>query len=74
MAGNYFMIKKSINILSILFIIVSFSLAAEKKDTSLSNSSASLQTQQNINKGLAKQTKVYPKPQSNWSKIKDLFM
>jgi hypothetical protein len=68
------MIKNILTIFTIVCLMVSFAMAVEKKDTSLSNSSTTLQTQQNINKSLSKQTKIIPKQQSNWSKIKDLFM
>jgi hypothetical protein len=55
----------------VIFSITSFLSAAEKKDTVTVNAAY---TQQSYNKGLAKQNKIVPRKQSNWAKIKDLFM
>jgi hypothetical protein len=62
---------KKVTIIAVLLLTVaSFSWAADTKDTTASNQ---ITTQQNSNKSVSKQTKV-KQPQSNWAKIKDLFM
>ncbi len=66
------MMKKFIAIIAAIFIISSISFASEKKDsTDLSTPAVAQQTPP---KNLAKQKNVKQLPQSNWSKIKDLFM
>jgi hypothetical protein len=63
--------KKVMILTVVLFTVASFSWAADQKDTIVSNQ---ITTQQSSsNKNVAKQTKV-KQPQSNWAKIKDLFM
>jgi|WetSurMetagenome_2_1015567.scaffolds.fasta_scaffold171111_2 hypothetical protein len=63
--------KKMMTTIVTVFAVASFLLAAEKADTISPNA---VVTQQNANKSLTKQTKVKPRAQTNWSKIKDLFM
>lgn len=66
------MTKRSATAAAVVFSVISLLFAQEKKDTTVANSI--IAPQQITNKPLAKQTQVYPKKQSNWSKIKDLFM
>jgi|GEM_PF-1715188 hypothetical protein len=66
------MTRKIAAVLTVLLIGVSLLFAQEKKDTAAANSITV--TQQITAKPLAKQSKIVPKPQSNWTKIKDLFM
>ncbi len=63
--------KKMMLTFLIIFTVSSFIFAAEKVDTITAKA---VVTQQNSNKGLSKQTIVKPRHQTNWSKIKDLFM
>jgi hypothetical protein len=62
--------KKVAIIAVVLLTVASFSWAAEKKDTIASNQ---VTTQQSSNKSVSKQAHV-KQPQTNWAKIKDLFM
>jgi hypothetical protein len=66
------MIKRFSIALTVLISVVSFLFAQDKKDTIAANPIMIIQ--QASSKPLAKQTMIKPKPQSNWSKIKDLFM
>jgi hypothetical protein len=65
--------KKVVITAMVLLTVASFSWATETKDTV---ASAQMTTQQssNPNKGVSKQTQIKPRPKSNWSMIKDLFM
>jgi hypothetical protein len=60
-------------VVTFLFFVALASLAfsQDKKDTIITNP---ITINQTSNKGLAKQSRIVPKVQSNWSKIKDLFM
>jgi hypothetical protein len=64
------MLRKCVMIL-VSAAVVSLLFATEKKDTASSSAPAITQTS---DKTLAKQTNIHPKQQSNWSKIKELFM
>jgi hypothetical protein len=66
------MIKRTILALTVLISVASFPIAQEKKDATAVNPIVIIQ--QASSKPLAKQSVIRPKPQSNWSKIKDLFM
>jgi hypothetical protein len=68
---RYLSMKKMMTTIVTVFAVASFLMAAEKIDTI---SSTTVVTQQNTNKSLAKQTKIKPRAQTNWSRIKDLFM
>jgi hypothetical protein len=66
------MTRKIAAVVLAFFISVSLLSAQEKKDTVAANSVTA--SRQIAIKPLLKQSKVIPKVQSNWTKIKELFM
>jgi hypothetical protein len=66
------MVKKYVMVIIAVYAVMSLLFADEKKDTT--SSSGSITISQTTDKTLSKQTNIKPKPQSSWSKIKDLFM
>ena len=67
------MIRKSLITILLIGAAAGSLYAANQKDTT-SASKAPAITQQAVNSTLAKQTRILPRPQSNLSKIKELFM
>jgi hypothetical protein len=65
--------KKMVISALVLLTMASFSLATDKKDTSVSQQITTQQSSAS-NQNLPKQTNVKRQPKSNWAKLKDMFM